>query len=163
MVWRVIYTKPRNEKKVYQRLSELGIESYSPCQKVLKRWSDRKKWVEEPIFRSYVFVKAPRNEHEKLKILSIPGVVRFLYWLGEPAKVSQIEIDAIKNFLGKHNFIDVASLDVGTQINIKSGPLKGSQGVVVHESKTEVTLQLNKLGMILTGRLSKLDVEKINL
>ena len=84
----------------------------------------------------------------------------FYIWLGEPAKVSQIEIDAIKNFLGKHNFIDVASLDVGTQINIKSGPLKGNQGVVVHESKTEVTLQLNKLGMILTGRLSKLDVEK---
>ena len=55
--WFVIYTRSRFEKKIYQELLKINIESYLPLQKKLKQWSDRKKWVEEPLFRSYIFVK----------------------------------------------------------------------------------------------------------
>ena len=59
--WFAVYTKSRNEKKVYERLIDEGYEAYLPLQKRLKQWSDRKKWVEEPLLRSYVFVKINRE------------------------------------------------------------------------------------------------------
>jgi len=160
VIWNVLYTKPRSEKKVFERLSEQGIESYCPCQKTLKQWSDRKKWVEEPIFKSYIFIKAPATESEKLAILETPGVVRFLFWLGKPAQVKEEEIEAIQNFLGEHKFVDTVSFDVGSRLNIKDGVLKGAEGIVLYEAKDEVVLRIEKLGMSLVARLSKFNVER---
>ena len=98
LVWNVLYTKSKTEKKVFERLFNLGIDVFCPFQRTLKKWSDRKKWVDEPVFKSYIFVKSPDSESQKLEILNTPGVVRFLYWLGQPAQVRQVEIDAIRSF-----------------------------------------------------------------
>jgi len=162
VIWSVLYTKPRNEKKVFERLSKQGIESYCPCQKILKQWSDRKKWVEEPIFKSYIFIKSPATESEKVAILQTPGVVRFLYWLGKPAQVKQIEIEAIQNFLGEYELVDTVSFESGSKLNIKEGALKGAKGIVLYQTKNEVVLRIEKLGMSLVARLSKLNVERLN-
>ena len=116
LAWNVLYTKSKTEKKVFERLSDLGIDVYCPCQRTLKKWSDRKKWVNEPVFKSYIFVKAPDSESQKLQILNTPGVVRFLYWLGQPAQVRQVEIDAIRSFLGEHQSVESVSFDVGASL-----------------------------------------------
>ena len=160
VIWNVLYTKSRNEKKVFERLSKQGVESYCPCQKTLKQWSDRKKWVEEPIFKSYVFIKTPTTESEKIAILQTPGVVRFLYWLGKPAQVQHIEIEAIRNFLGEYEFVDTVSFGVGSKLNVKEGALKGTEGIVLYQTKNEVVLRIEKLGMSLVARLSKFNVEQ---
>ena len=139
------------------------IDVYCPCQRILKIWSDRKKWVNEPVFKSYIFVKAPDSESHKLEILNTPGVVRFLYWLGQPAQVRQVEIDAIRSFLGEHQSVASVSFDVGLKLNVKQGVLKGSEGVVVYQTKNEVVLRVDKLGMSLVARLPKVSVESINL
>lgn len=162
MAWNVLYTKTKNEKKVFDRLSDLGIDAYCPCQRTLKQWSDRKKWVEEPIFKSYIFVKTPESEVQKLQILNTSGVVRFLYWLGKPAQVRQGEIDAIRNFLGEHQSVESVSFDVGLKLNVKQGVLKGSEGVVLYQTKNEVVLRVEKLGMSLVARLPKISVESFN-
>ena len=162
LAWNVLYTKTKNEKKVFDRLSDLGIDAYCPCQRTLKQWSDRKKWVEEPIFKSYIFVKTPESEVQKLKILNTSGVVRFLYWLGKPAQVRQGEIDAIRNFLGEHQSVVSVSFDVGLKLNVKQGVLKGSEGVVLYQTKNEVVLRVEKLGMSLVARLPKISVESFN-
>ena len=60
--WYALYTKPRWEKKVYRLLSERGMEAYCPLNKVKKKWSDRIKLVEEPLFKSYVFVHTEEEE-----------------------------------------------------------------------------------------------------
>ena len=163
LAWNVLYTKSKTEKKVFERLSNLGIDAYCPCQRTLKQWSDRKKWVDEPVFKSYIFVKAPDSESQKLQILNTPGVVRFLYWLGQPAQVRQVEIDAIRSFLGEHQSVESVSFDVGLKLNVKQGVLKGSEGVVVYQTKNEVVLRVDKLGMSLVARLPKVSVESINL
>lgn len=162
LAWNVLYTKTKNEKKVFDRLSDLGIDAYCPCQRTLKQWSDRKKWVEEPIFKSYIFVKTPESEVQKLQILNTSGVVRFLYWLGKPAQVRQGEIDAIRNFLGEHQSVESVSFDVGLKLNVKQGVLKGSEGVVLYQTKNEVVLRVEKLGMSLVARLPKISVESFN-
>lgn len=163
LAWNVLYTKSKSEKKVFERLSDLGIDAYCPCQRTLKKWSDRKKWVDEPVFKSYIFVKSPDSESQKLQILNTPGVVRFLYWLGQPAQVRQVEIDEIRSFLGEHQSVETVSFDVGLKLNVKQGVLKGSEGVVVYQTKNEVVLRVDKLGMSLVARLPKVSVESISL
>ena len=74
--WHVIYTKSKWEKKVEGLLLNANIESWCPVQKKERQWSDRKKIIEEPLFRSYVFVKIDKEEHSK--VLGTIGVVNFL-------------------------------------------------------------------------------------
>ena len=89
-------------------------------------------------------------------------MVRFLYWLGKPAQVRQGEIDAIRNFLGEHQSVESVSFDVGLKLNVKQGVLKGSEGVVLYQTKNEVVLRVEKLGMSLVARLPKISVESFN-
>ncbi len=87
MKWYVIYTRPRWEKKVHSLLHTKGIESYCPLNKVRRKWSDRVKLVEEPLFKSYVFVKT--NEEGRTAVRMTDGVVNFLYWNGKPGLVKE--------------------------------------------------------------------------
>src|ERR1700738_1630273 len=99
--WYAVYTKPRWEKKVYSLLIEKGMEAYCPLNRVRKKWSDRVKWVEEPLFRSYVFVRVPEAEQTSVRMVN--GVVNFVYWMGKPATVKDKEIDIIRMFLNEYD------------------------------------------------------------
>ena len=81
--WFAIYTKPRWEKKVNSRLLEKGIDSWCPVQKKMSQWSDRKKWVDEPFIKSYLFVRIA--EHEQAEVLMTRGIARFIYFGGKIA------------------------------------------------------------------------------
>ena len=159
-IWYVLYTKPKNEKKVFELLSTKGIECYCPTSRMLKQWSDRKKWVEEPLFKSYIFVKSYGSPLEKISILQTPGVVRFLYWLGKEAEVKQSEIEVIQKFLGAYTSVEVISFEAGQRLKIKDGTLKGIDGIVSYQTDKEVVLKVEKLGMSLVARVSKFHVEK---
>ena len=91
--WYAIYTKPRWEKKVHSLLTEKKIESYCPLNKVRKKWSDRMKTVEEPLFKRYVFARV--NEEEQTKVRMTAGVMNFVYWQGKPAIIPAKEIETI--------------------------------------------------------------------
>src|SRR4030095_4458128 len=95
--WYALYTKPRWEKKVDGVLIRKDIESWCPLQKVQRQWSDRKKIIEDPIFKSYVFVHI--NEDERLKVLQTEGVLNFVHYLNKPAIIRNEEIELIKSFL----------------------------------------------------------------
>ena len=99
MAWYVLYTKPRNEKKVTSLLAEKGVEVYCPQREVIKQWSDRKKKVIAPVFNSYIFVSLDNYKENATIILETPGAVRFLWWAGKPAAVREEEIKAIRDFL----------------------------------------------------------------
>ena len=62
--WRAVYTKPRSEKKVAERLEEQGSEVYCPTQINLRQWSDRKKKVSAPVFPSYVRTEEKVHDHQ---------------------------------------------------------------------------------------------------
>ncbi|MCE2843828.1 MAG: UpxY family transcription antiterminator, partial [Sediminibacterium sp.] len=98
-LWHVIYTKSKWEKKVDSLLMQRGFESWCPVQKKERQWSDRKKIIEEPLFRSYVFVKAAKEDRNQ--ILSVNGVVNFLYFEKKPAIIRDKEIQTIKKYLGE--------------------------------------------------------------
>lgn len=147
--WYVVYTKPKWEKKVAEKLNEIGIECYCPLITQVKQWSDRKKKTEVPLFNSYVFVHL--EDVTRNSVFQISGVVRYLFWLGKPAIVKDEEINIIKISLKAPNISDisVSSIQVGDRIKLETGVFTNQNAVVQEISNTYYTLVLESLGCVL--------------
>ncbi|MHA8067473.1 UpxY family transcription antiterminator [Aquirufa sp. ROCK2-A2] len=157
MAWYALYTKSRMEKKVAERLLVQGIECYCPIIKQKKQWSDRKKWVEEPVFKSYVFVNINYSTQNVLVRQTI-GVVNFVYWLHQPAVVQDDEIKLIQSFLAEHSEVETSSksIKVGDFITLDSGAMMGQTAeVIAFKNKNEVRLFVKSLGFELVAKLNK--------
>src|ERR1700743_2014633 len=89
--WYPVYTHARAEKKAFRALVDKGIEVYLPLHRQLKQWSDRKKWVDEPLIKSYLFVRV--KESEQTEVLMTKGVSRFIFFSGKIASMSDRQID----------------------------------------------------------------------
>ena len=149
MPWYVIYTKPRNEKKVAERLQQIGITVYCPMITMMKQWSDRKKKVQLPLLNSYVFVCLEDKEREK--VFQVSGVVRYLFWLGKPAIVREEEILALQEGLKETmTSFEVKGIKVGDLLPIRSGPFQGKEGVIEQINKNSLQLVLTELGVLIT-------------
>lgn len=151
--WYVIYTKPRSEKKVFKLLAEKGLQTYCPLNKTLKKWSDRMKVVEEPLFTSYVFVKISLKEFSEVK--QTPGVLNFLYWCGEPAIIKEEEITKIKLFLSEYDQVELVPISIqeGEEVEIAQGLFMGEKGTVSQVEKKYVSIILNKLGYAVRAKV----------
>ena len=149
MKWFVLYTKPNYELKVAQGINTLGINAYCPTFTQIKHYSDRKKKVQKPLLPSYVLVQL--SEQDRPKVFAIPGVVRYLFWLGKPAEVREEEIKLLKSNL-KGNYEDalISKLAKGKEYTIPSGPLKGRKGTVLDVLKNKLRLELPSLGLFVT-------------
>jgi len=149
MPWFVLYTQPRNEKKVTNRLEKLGITAYCPMTIQVRQWSDRKKKVEVPLLNSYVFVQLA--EANRKLVFEVPGIVRYLFWLGEPAIVRDEEIKTLQNWLA-HDFakLEVSALKPGDTIILKEGAFKNQEALIKTISKTKMQLVLTSLGLLVT-------------
>ncbi len=157
--WLVIYTRPRAEKQVNERLIEAGFETYLPLQKVVRQWSDRKKKVEIPLFSSYIFIFT--NEKEREKILNVFGVVRFVFYLGKPAVVREIEIENIKEFLHRTKGSEI-KFERYKMVEIVEGPLKGKSGIVEQISKSTLKINIEQLGVSLIANVNKSTVRQLS-
>lgn len=149
MNWYVLYTKPKWEKKVAEKLTQMGIECYCPLITQIKEWSDRKKKVEMPLFNSYVFVQL--EDSDRNSVFQIAGVVRYLFWLGKPAIVRDEEITNIKSSLNASNIVDVSvtKIQVGDRIKLETGAFSNQNAIVQEVSKTHYILVLESLGCVL--------------
>ncbi|MGN7808452.1 MULTISPECIES: UpxY family transcription antiterminator [Flavobacterium] len=149
MNWYVVYTKPKWEKKVAEKLTQIGIECYCPLITQVKQWSDRKKKVEMPLFNSYVFIQI--EDADRNSVFEVAGVVRYLFWLGKPAVVRDEEINVIKNSLKASNIADisVSQIQVGDKIKLETGAFSNQNAIVQEVSKTHYILVLESLGCVL--------------
>jgi transcription antitermination factor NusG len=153
--WLAVYSRPRWEKKVNQLLTEKGYESYCPLNKVRRKWSDRVKVVEEPLFKSYVFVKV--NEADRTTVRMTPGVINFVYWEGKPAVIKEREINAIKRFLDEYENVELKPMDlkVHQRVKITKGPLMDQEGEVVGLQRKMVKVAIDSLGYILVAYIDR--------
>lgn len=145
--WYPVYTHPRAEKKAYQSLVNKGIETYLPLHRQLKRWSDRKKWVEEPFIKSYIFVHI--TPHEQTEVLMTRGVARFIYFSGKITAMPDRQIEELKLLMASPYELEVTeeNLQPGEKILIKAGPLKGMTGEIIsYRSQKQLALRLESLG-----------------
>ncbi len=161
--WHVIYTKSKWEKKVDDLLAKKGFESWCPVQKQERQWSDRKKIIEAPLFRSYVFIKASKEDYTK--ILSTLGVVNFLYFEKKPAIIRDVEIEEIRKYLGMSTtssiqIVDMTNLPAQTKVSINQGLFMGQRGEVIKAGKKNVFVRLESINMMM---IVEFKVEEVSL
>ena len=149
--WFAVYTKPRCEKKVDATLLRKNINSWCPVQKVQKQWSDRKKIVEEPLFKSYVFVNI--DEEERLKVLMTDGVLNFVHYFKKPAVIRDEEIDLIKKYLSEEDakieIISSEGFKSDTLVKVNHGVFMDNEGKVIRGGKKKVYVELQSLGQVM--------------
>jgi transcriptional antiterminator RfaH len=163
MPWYVVYTKPNSEKKVASNLEKRGIKVYCPVYEKIRQWSDRKKKIIAPLFRSYIFIFLNNYEDEKLPVLLVAGVVRFLFWLGKPAIVREVEIQAIQDFLNKYKGSNITvDFTEGAVLAIKEGPLTGQSGTLISIRGNKAILMLKSLKLNLTAEVPVSSISATN-
>jgi transcription antitermination factor NusG len=153
--WLAVYTKPRWEKKVNKLLMEKGVESYCPLNKVRRKWSDRIKTIEEPLFKSYVFVKV--NDLDRTAIRMTNGVINFVYWNGKPAVIKEKEINAIRRFLDEYENVQVQAMDLklNQRVVITGGPLMDQSGKILGLRSKTAKVAIDSLGYILIAHIER--------
>ena len=158
--WLAVYTKPRWEKKVHARLQAKGIVSYCPLNVVHRQWSDRIKKVEEPLFKSYVFVQVLPPAQSEVRLTE--GVINFVYWNGKPAVIPPNEIDTIRRFLNEYD--DVEALPVlapGQRVQIQSGLMMGATAVVEKIDNRWVEVSIDSIGYRLRAKIDSRRLQRI--
>jgi len=149
--WLAVYTKPRWEKKVDTVLVRKGIESWCPIQKVERKWSDRKKVIEDPIFKSYVFVHIA--DEERLQVLQTEGVLNFVHFMGKPAIIKEEEVNNVKLYLLEKDVkIHVESLRAfaeNDKVIIRQGVFMDNTGTVLKASTRKIYVRLESLEQVM--------------
>lgn len=145
--WVAIYVKHNFEKIVFRHLINKKIETFLPVHKVLKRWSDRKKWMEVPLFKNYLFARVTPKEW--VKILETRGVFNLVSFSGEVVLIPDYQIENVRRFLGASESIDVvdSNLSPGELVVITKGTLMGMQGrMVLYKGKKRIAINIEYLG-----------------
>jgi len=128
--WYAVATNPRHEKFVACQMHGYEIECFLPLYKSLRRWKDRRKELELPLFPGYLFVHIAL--HDRLQVLRIPGVSQLIGANGKPSSLPTHEIEALRNGLAKGLYAEAHSwLQVGRRVRVTRGPLAGAQGVLM--------------------------------
>jgi transcription antitermination factor NusG len=131
--WYAVYTSPRHEKKVREHLELRRGQSFLPLFRSIHRWQNGcTAQVERPLFPGYVFVNIPRSE--RLRVLDAPGVLSFVGPRGEPARLSDVEIETLRSGLHLQKCEPYRGLAIGQKVRIDAGPLQGLEGVLVRNA-----------------------------
>ena len=146
--WFVLCTKPRNELKVTELLTKIGLAVYAPTKIEVRQWSDRKKKVTTPLLPSMVLVQLLEKEVDA--VFQVPGAVRFLFEHGKRASVSNEEVLAMKSYLEATKVADEKGLAVGDIVEV---PLLGETAPLLSIKGKKCLAQLQKLGAIVSFQL----------
>ncbi len=152
--WYAVYTKPACEKKIATLFTKWKIENFCPyCVRTNISW--RNKLQNEPLFKSYVFVRI--NENEISRLYKAEGVVNVLYWLGQPAIIKDEEIETIKEFTNDYRFLRVEQTNVNTHDRVKiiNGPSYTREGKFISIKNKTVKVNLPSLGFALIAEIEK--------
>ncbi|MEA3494974.1 MAG: UpxY family transcription antiterminator [Bacteroidota bacterium] len=160
--WYAIYVKSRHEKIISERLNERNIKNYLPMQKILKQWADRKKWIEEPMFKSYLFVRIGYKDY--IKTYETDGVVTFVNFSGNIEAIPDDQIKIIKRVIDSDFDVEVSSKELkkGDIVLVKTGSLKGIKGSLVElHGKHKVAIEIEGIGQTMLAEVPLKFIKKV--
>jgi transcription antitermination factor NusG len=127
--WYALYLRSRYEKKVHTELQKKNVESFLPLVEELHTWSDRKKKIQEPLFRGYIFVNT--DLRNKASILMTDGVVRFVGLNSKPSSIPDLQIDWLRRIVQESIGMRLEQyVSIGERVRVIAGPLIGVEGIV---------------------------------
>ena len=156
--WYAAYTHARHEKRVAQQLQQRGIEHFLPLYHSVRRWKDRRKELDLVLFPGYVFVRVPLSQ--RLRVLQLPGVARFVTFNGQPATLIGNDIDALRNGLSQGVRVEHHPyLTVGRRVEIVNGPLTGAEGILVrHKTHSRIVISIDAIMRSVSVEIDEADV-----
>jgi transcription antitermination factor NusG len=159
--WYAAYVCSRHERQVVSQLQERRISCFLPVYRSVRRWKDRRKELELVLFPGYVFVHLDLKD--RLRVLQLPSVVRFVSFNGHPAPLADTEIEILSKGLASgiraepHPY-----LKIGHRVRIRSGPLAGAQGILVRrKDKFRLVLSIDLIMRSVAVEVDEADVEAI--
>jgi transcription antitermination factor NusG len=159
--WYALQTRARHEKVVAQRLHEQGVTTFLPLVTETHRWSDRKKLVELPLFGCYLFVRLCPTDEQRLRVLRLEGVFKFVGVKGQGLPIPDTQIEAIRTLISQqvpyrmHPF-----LKIGQRVRIRSGALSGVEGILVaRDGESTLVVSVDAIQRSLAIRIEGYDVE----
>lgn len=154
--WYAIYVRPRTEKKVAAGLEEAGIDHFLPLQRTLRRWSDRKKWVEVPLISGYCFVFV--EEHDLINVIKLDNILSVIRFNGKPSVIPEMQIEFLRRMLNQNEIDYRISSDLprpGQKVEIISGPFIGLYAEMVKvKNKSVIYLRLEQIQNIFILEIS---------
>lgn len=160
--WYALYVQPRKEKVVHRELQKRDFECYLPLKKEIRKWADRKKQVELPLFTSYVFVKI--DEYKQWDVLQVPGAVKFIWFGGKAVPIPEHQIESIKILIARDIAFELIPQQIrkGDLVRIKEGPFEGLVGTVLrNDNKTRFLISVNSIGTDIRLEISEEDLISI--
>lgn len=161
--WYAIYTRANSEKKLLENLQERNIECYFPTKKVLKTWSDRKKWVDEPLFRCYLFVRVSYKEF--FTALNTAGVVCYVSFGGKAQAIPDVQINNIRAFLAQSDhYITVSHerIQKGVNVEVQYGSLSGIKGEVINIfGQDRLLIRIDSMNCSIYANISREEVRML--
>ncbi len=162
--WYAVQTRARNEKVISDRLQEQGLTTFLPLVSETRRWSDRKKKIELPLFSCYVFVKlVASNNDERMRVYRTNGVFRIVSMRGEAIPIPDEQIDALRTVVTQqvpwsvHPF-----LKIGQRVRIRGGSLDGVEGVLLSRNGDRtLIISVDAIQRSLAVRVEGYDVEPL--
>jgi len=161
--WYAVNTRARHERVVAQRLREQGVTTFLPLVKEVHRWSDRRKAVESPLFGCYVFVKLPPTGEDRLRVLRIDGVFKFVGVRGVGTPIAESQIDAVRTLIGQqipwstHPF-----LQIGQRVRVRGGALDGVEGILLSRNDDNaLVVSIDAIQRSLAVRIQGYDLEPV--
>lgn len=156
--WHAAYTHARHEKKVAEQLQQRGIEHFLPLYRSVRRWKDRRKELELVLFPGYVFVRVPPSQ--RLRVLQLSGVARFVTFNGQPATLIGNDIEALRNGLEYGVHVEHHPyLTIGRRVEVVNGPLTGAVGVLVrHKTHSRIVMSIDAIMRSISVEIDEADV-----
>jgi transcriptional antiterminator NusG len=161
--WYAVHTRARHERAVAHRLRELGVNTFLPLVSEVHRWSDRRKSVEVPLFGCYVFVKLPQTGEDRLRVLRIDGVFKFVGVRGVGTPIAEAQIDAVRTLIGQqlpwssHPF-----LQIGQRVRVRGGALDGVEGILLSRNDDNtLVVSIDAIQRSLAVRIQGYDLEPV--
>jgi transcription antitermination factor NusG len=159
--WYALQTRVQREKVVEQRLQERGVTTFLPVVTEVHRWSDRKKIVQIPLFRSYLFAKLAPSRVDRLRVLCVDGVFAFVGPRGEGTPIPDAQIDAVRTLVeGPLPWSSHPFLKIGQRVRIRNGALEGIEGILVSRSgESTLVISVDAIQRSMAVRIEGYDVE----
>ncbi|MFZ3262596.1 MAG: UpxY family transcription antiterminator [Terriglobales bacterium] len=159
--WYAVSVYPRHEKQVAQMCQAKGVNYLLPLYSSLRRWKDRKKRLEMVLFPGYVFVNIALTE--RLRVLVLPGVARFVTFHGQPAVVSDCEIRALG--VGVESGLSIQPhpyLQRGRRVRVRNGPMAGVEGILVRRKDSfRVIISIDMIARSVAAEVDEGDIEPL--
>lgn len=161
--WLAVQTRSRHEKKVADELTARGVEVFLPMIKQTRKWSDRVKNIDFPLFSGYAFVHIVPGPKTRVRVLSTYGVVRFVGPTAAGTPIPAVEIENLRTALVNDIALrPLPFIKIGQRVRIRSGALAGMEGILTGtRGNRQLVVSISTIQKSVSLAIEGYDVEPI--